>query len=341
MYLPLMISARWRARLAAVLLASSLPARAAIGQGTVPTIGVLSGVVRDEAGRPVEDADVLLMQLRTRARSRGDGTFVFDQIENGKYTVQVRRIGFNPASLKVSVKDGTGTAVITLKRVPFSLPSVVTLADRGGLSGVVADTGYRPLSGVKVQVVGTNQQIETDSVGAFYLPVRPGHYMVVLRRGGFRRQVVSVTVPPDTGRKIAAWLLPEAHDSDPRYGAMLFDQHVRVMRAAPATSKFLSREDIDRLGFTDLRAIGSYASGRLMNPDCPVMENGDPKRTLPLWAITAKDLEFVEAYINPGVRNSVRPNGGGAAAKLEENKREMSVVPSTECGVTLVVWWRK
>ncbi|MBL0173542.1 MAG: carboxypeptidase regulatory-like domain-containing protein [Gemmatimonadaceae bacterium] len=331
---------RWipTALAAVALVAVTTSARA---QDAQPVTGAISGVVRDDVGRPVEGAEVLVMQLRTRVRSRADGAFTVDQLANGKYTLQVRRVGFAPASVKVSVKDGAGTVAIVLKRVPFSLPSVVTVAARGGLSGVVADTGYRPLGGVKVQVVGTNQSVETDSVGAFFLPVRAGTYMVVLRRGGFRRQVVSVTVPKDTGRKIAAWMLPETKDSDPRYGAMLFDQNLRVLRAAPATSKFFSREDIERLGFTDLRAIGSFASGHLMNPDCPVMENGDPKRTLPLWAITAKDLEFVEAYINPGVRTTVRPNGGGAADKFEQNKREMAVVPPSDCGVSLVVWWRK
>jgi hypothetical protein len=319
-------------------------AAVASAQGAPPALagpGTIAGVVRDTAGRPLEDADVLVLQLQARVRTRADGSFLFSQLKPGKYTLEARHIGYKPMTAKVTVKDSGAVLAFRMQRTTFSLPARVTIATRGGLSGVVADTGFRPLGGVKVTVNGANLMTETDSAGAFFVPAKAGQYLVVLKRSGYARQIVSVTVPVDSGRNIAAWMVPEKHDSDPRLGANLFDQAIRLNRASPATSKFFSREDIDRLGFKDLRAIGSYASGRLMNPDCPVMEDGDPRKTLPLWAIEARDLEFVEAYIDLGARATVNPSGAGAASKLAANKREMSAVPSSPCGVTLVVWWRR
>lgn len=309
--------------------------------------GTIAGIVRDTAGRALDAVAVILVQQQQTTRTRADGSFLFTQIKPGKYSIELRNVGYKPMVGKVTVKDSGGVIALTMQRAPFSLPARITMAARGGLSGVIADTGYRPLAGVKVSVNGASLMAETDSSGSFFVPAKAGKYLVVLKRSGYARQLISVTVPDDSGRQIAAWMVPEKRDSDPRLGAMLFDQAMRMNRASPVSSKFYSREDIDRLGFKDLRAIGSFAAGRLMNPDCPVMENGDPRKTLPLWAIEARDLEFVEAYISGSPRPSSGPSVGGSAAKLASAKAEMAAVSgvpnpgSAACAVTLIVWWRK
>ncbi len=304
--------------------------------------GAIRGIVVDDSGKPIEGAEVMLMQRRLRARTTSDGSFLFDRTENGKYTLEVRHIGYRPITGKTTVKDGPAEVRISMTRAPFSLPSVITVASRGGLSGVIADTGYRPLPGVKVSIQGARVLTETDSAGAFYAAVAPGRYLVVLRRSGFARQIISVNVPKDTGRQIAAWMVPEKKDSDPRQGAMLFDQLMRINAATAATSRFVTREDVERLGTTDLRQLGASASGQQVSPDCPVAENGDPKRTLPLWAIAPKDLEFLEVYWS---------NGGGTAARaqsklanvggLQGMTGNLSAAPAQPCAVRMVIWWRK
>lgn len=178
--------------------------------------GVIRGVVVDDGGKPIESAEVLLIQRRLRVRTSVDGAFFFDRLEDGKYNVEVRHIGYRPVTAKATVKDGTANVRLSMTRAPFSLPSVITMANRGGLSGVIADTGFRPLRGVKVSIQGARVLMETDSAGTFYAPVEPGRYLVVLRGKGFARQIISVTVPKDSGRQIAAWMVPEKKDSDPR-----------------------------------------------------------------------------------------------------------------------------
>ena len=307
----------------------------------VPNHGEIRGIVVDEAGRPVPNAEALLQKRTMRVRAGDDGIFHLLDVEFGKYTIEIRRLGYKPQSVKVNLRDSLATVRVSLERLPFSLPSVVTVANRGGLSGVVADTAFKPLAQVKVQVNGAQLLAETDSAGQFFIPVKPGHYMVVLRRSGYARQTVSVTVPPDTGRQIAAWMVPEARDSDPRQGAMLFDQNQRLMAAAPASSRFFSREDFEKLGTTDLRQLASLASGSDVSMYCPVMENGDPKRTLPLWAVVPQELEFLEVYFVRGGAPRTSAGPGGSAGKLASEKSGMSRIPSSGCAVTIIAWWRK
>ncbi len=328
-------------RVTMAVLATALLLAPRLHAQETPRRGEIRGTVVDETGRAVANADVLFAKRAVRVRAGEDGVFRVLDLEPGKYTFEIRRIGYKPQSAKVTLRDSLVAVRVVLERLPFSLPSVVTVANRGGLSGVIADTGYRPLAAVKVQVNGMQLQTETDSAGKFFLGVKPGHYMVVLRRDGFARQMVSVTVPPDTGRQIAAWMIPAKRDPDPRQGAMLFDQNQRLMAAAPASSRFFTREDFEKLGTTDLRQLASLASGSNADMNCPVMENGDPKRTLPLWAVDPQDLEFLEVYfVRAGApRTSAGP--GGSGGKLQDMKREMSRVPSSGCGITLVAWYRK
>lgn len=343
----LSIPARWRVRrlmrlvalLGAVLFPTVLVTSVARAQSpTAPP--VLSGSVQDELGRPIEDADILLYQTQMRIRSRRDGTFRFDSLKTGKYTLEVRHLGYKPVSQKVSLKEQGTTITIKMERVPFFLPSVLTTAERGGLSGVVADTAYAPLNKVRVNVLGSGQSVETDSAGAFFLPVKPGHYMVELKRDGYARQLVGVTVPEQTGRKLAAWMVP-AKGNDPMEGAMLFDLPMRMAVANPLYDRFYTREDLESNGIRDLRQLGSTQSRRLMNPDCPIYVNGNLKREVPLWSLRTEDIEFVEVFEEPPGKNFVSPNAEGSAAKMAAGKRQMSRQALSVCGVALIAWLRK
>src|SRR6187549_167092 len=125
--------------LALVLAAATLGiARDIRAQDTPPAqSGVtLTGTIVDSAGRPVEDADVAVFQLQRRFRTGPDGKFAFNNIKPGKFTLTTRRIGYVEDTRKISVGDKGGSVQIPLKRAAFALPSVITTADHGGLSGV-------------------------------------------------------------------------------------------------------------------------------------------------------------------------------------------------------------
>ena len=280
-----------------------------------------------------------MLQLQRRARTKSDGAFVFDSVRAGTYTIEARRSGYKTSSSDITVSVSGAVIEIRLERAATFLPSVVTKADRGGLSGTIGDTAYHALAGVHVAVLGGSASTNTDSTGNFFMPVTAGHYLVALTRSGFARQLMSVTIPVGGGRQIAAWMVPQSGGANPYESALLSDIPVRMIRSRPIWDKYYTREDMEQQGFTDLRQIGSRSSMRLMNPDCPVIVNGDPQRIVPLWSLTVPELEFVEVYTDPTKSPTGGP-AGGSRANLAAKKKQMSTAPKSPCGVALVAWLR-
>ena len=108
-----------------------------------------------------------------------------------------------------------------------ALPAIVSSAARGGLSGVVGDTAFQSLPGAEVRVMGEDMVTETDSGGAFFLPVRQGRYMVTITKPGFADRVVGVTIPSDSGRRITAFLQPSSANKPVKEVWNLADLQVR------------------------------------------------------------------------------------------------------------------
>ncbi len=295
----------------------------------------LIGVVMDTLGVPIADADVFINALRRRTRSRADGSFRFDSLKVGTYDVSTRRIGYVAPTYSVPVRADGGSVYIRMIRISTSLPSMVTRATRGGLSGIIGDTAYTAVPNVRISVLGTTAEARTDSAGAFFLPLKPGRYMVRLERDGYARQMLGVTIPEAEGRRVAAWLVPQAGAGNAQESANLFELNQRLMRMSPVTSKFFSREDMESQGVPDLQALARrWSMGQIM-PDCMVTVNGGP-RFLPLWQLTASDLEFVEVYLPTGSM------GGRAAQYSFATSTNMRPTPTVECGnLALIAWLRQ
>lgn len=302
--------------------------------------GTLSGLVTDGAGKPLADVDVYIDQLQRRARTGTGGRFLFEAVKEGRYTVGARSVGFAARTARVAVRDSGAVVHFTLERTSFSLPSVITTADRGGLSGVIADTGLRALPGVSVRVVGQPYDEKTDSAGAFFMPLKPGKYLVRIEQDGYARQLIGVTVPPNEGRKIAAWMVPQRGGNNPREGAMLFEMRERMLRVGPVSGLYYSREDIEKSGIKDLRTFASSAEAKMINQDCPVIINGGPEWQ-PLWRVMTEEIEYLEIYPpKPG-----RQLGGPASSSRDRLGAERAAMSTTagskECGDKIMVWVRR
>jgi len=318
---------------------SGLDARAQDTAAQADARATISGVVTDSAGRPVENAFVYVSQPQRSVRTGSDGKFRLVALKPGKYTVGVRSLGFREASAKVTVKAEGASVSIVLERTAFSLPSMITTAARGGLSGVVADTGMRPLTGVSVRVIGEPVMLTTDSAGAFFAPLKPGRYLVRIDQKGFARQVVGVTIPDSVGRQMAVWMVPSRSRPNPVVGANLFDMHQRVIRATPVFSGFYSREDLERLGHRDVQSLTRTLVGARLNTSCRVVVNGGP-RTEPVWRLQTWEIEFVEIYLTRPERAVTRPNGAPRDAVLEQRLARASS-PKDDCGASIYVWIRE
>lgn len=112
-----------RAALAASLLA------AAPSAAQQPTGGTIAGTVRDSTSQPVADAEVIARPSQQRVRTDSAGRFVLSGLDDGKYTVVARKLGYAPVSWDVRLsKSGRADVALVLdRRVPI-LDTVVVAA---------------------------------------------------------------------------------------------------------------------------------------------------------------------------------------------------------------------
>lgn len=257
----------------------------------------VTGVVVDSDSMPLPNVTVMIRKLQRQTLTGADGSFRFDSIPTGTHELSARAVGLLSGVQMVSAGPDGSPARMVMIRYRNTLAAMVTTADELGLSGIIGDTAFRAMPDVKVTALGGSETAYTDSTGAFYMPLRPGQYMLRIDKDGYARQTVGVSVPEDEGRKISVWLVPHHGGDDPVYGRELFDLNLRMLRASPAASKFLTREDLNNMGAVDLQALAlRFGTGRI-DPDCEVVIGGTHNRRVPLGNLTASDIEFVELYL--------------------------------------------
>ena len=125
------------------------------------TSGSISGVVTDEAGAPVEAAQVQIRDnatgVITRGTTRDGGRYIVQGLEvGGPYTVTVRRIGFAPAEktdLRVSLGQSTRAdfrivrqaAALSGVEITGAATSAVISPSKTGTSSTISDSALRRL----------------------------------------------------------------------------------------------------------------------------------------------------------------------------------------------------
>lgn len=311
----------------------------------VPQAGpqTLVGIVVDTLGAPIGGADVAVTSLGRYTRTRENGTFRFDSIKAGEYQVSARRIGYVGGTHQVTVGANGGSLTLTMIQVGYGLPSVVSVATRGGLSGVIADTGYRPMADVSIRVIGAGKTVQTDSAGAFFLPLTPGEYLVRIERDGFSRQTIGLTIPENEGRRIAAFMVPRKGPANHMESQALFDLHQRMIRSSPASSHYYSNEALRNSGIRDMWDLARrWALGRFAS-DCLVTVGGTNFR-LPIATVTTADVEFAEVYQQSNRFGSGARGVTSLAGNSTRFMTSTSVQPATtaSCGnVAIVVWLRQ
>ena len=111
------------------LLLLLLSASAAGAQGGT-TGGSITGLVVDDNGAPVRDADVFAPPAAARARTDSAGHFTLSNLPPDFYHVRVRHIGFSAAEITTDLgKGGRVDLKFELKRRPVMLDSVVVQVD--------------------------------------------------------------------------------------------------------------------------------------------------------------------------------------------------------------------
>ncbi|HEY9480445.1 MAG TPA: carboxypeptidase regulatory-like domain-containing protein [Gemmatimonadaceae bacterium] len=104
----------------------------------------LAGVVRDENGRPLAGAQLLVWGSGLTATSRDDGTFTISQLPAGTQTVEARYVGYSPERVTVElVSDSTMSVTVAMTQRVDVLKDVTVYGRDRELEHVLAGFNQR------------------------------------------------------------------------------------------------------------------------------------------------------------------------------------------------------
>ena len=154
-------SGAWMRRGALILsvavLVATVPSTLSAQRGEVGTGGV-SGVVKDSLGSPVVGAIVSVGGSTLTAESDEEGKFTLAKASPGELSLRVRRIGFKPDTVRVTVLAGGDHPItITLARLAVELQPLV-IYGRRNVTGRMA--GFYERLGRGMGHFLTREQIE-------------------------------------------------------------------------------------------------------------------------------------------------------------------------------------
>jgi hypothetical protein len=90
------------------------------------------GIVVDTAGNPVDEAEVGLVGANRIAVTRTNGGFLFRPLPLGPYLIRVRKLGYAPATMTVTLRDRDDREVLLrITPLPAQLDAMV-IAERSG-----------------------------------------------------------------------------------------------------------------------------------------------------------------------------------------------------------------
>jgi hypothetical protein len=115
--------------------------------------GGISGIVRDEAGRPLRRATVAIngdMRLQRSALTDDQGRFVFADLPSGRFTVTASKPAYPSASFGALRPNRPGAGVFLDEGEQVS-DIAIALARGGVITGTVFDEHGQPMQGVPVQ----------------------------------------------------------------------------------------------------------------------------------------------------------------------------------------------
>ena len=175
---------RWVALGASVAFLATVPGSAARAQGA--TTGAITGLVTDAAGKPLENAQVQVVNrstgFTTGQQTRANGRYYVQNLEVGpNYAVTVRLIGYSPVTqqpVRVTLTQATRVD-IQLAQSATQLTAVTVTADaaratdfsptRQGVTNTVSDTLIRRIPNLDrnfTSLVRTTPQV-TEQTGGF------------------------------------------------------------------------------------------------------------------------------------------------------------------------------
>jgi hypothetical protein len=171
----------------------------------------LAGVVRDTAGKPLRDAEIMIPAGAQSARTGSDGKFVLGGVAPGFHEVWIRHIGNVSVPFDWSAEEGKRVEIaVTLRPLPNTLDPIVvyatesrSLSSTSMVSGVVVDSGGLPLANADLQLIGTTRTTVSASDGSFEFRHVPAGMMTLRARHlGFAPSTRMIELTSDDQRGV-------------------------------------------------------------------------------------------------------------------------------------------
>ena len=257
-----------RRLLLACLSAFAFSPAAAFSQATdtsnSASTSVLTGIVKDEYGEPLANAEIILEPSGASARTDSAGKFRISAPARD-YNVVFRNWGYLATDFSWRAVAGVGTELsIRLDPVPYSLDTVVVLdkhnrvAGTSKITGTVLDDELKPVSDVELQLMGSGRHASSQGQGEFFFyGLAPGTYIIRARRLGFSPGTLTLRVGNGSEHEVAVKLtrLPTTlttvevrEQSGFGKSAIAWDEFDRRQRWRSGRSITVTREDFGRLG---------------------------------------------------------------------------------------------
>jgi hypothetical protein len=295
------------------------------------------GVIRDSStNQPLAGALVDLRAAAYRATDRTDeeGNFRIRGVPPGSYQVSVLRIGYAEARREIEV--GGRDVDVTLAMRP-NAQRLDAFRVRGDISAIYGMVGtlpdLLPLTGARVQVIGAQKEVTTDSTGGFFIPVsEPGMYMVRMTREGYAERFFPIEVP--RGRAVDGSRMLDPGTSAARGMDVLYvDLDQRLRSRSTGSSAILTGAEIRRAGnqlIDAMRATESFnARGLRFAQTACLFVNGLPRPGASVDMFRPEEIESVEVYANSG-------SGTGDRSRMLE-RAWPSGAPCGQTGLTRTV----
>ena len=325
---------------ALALVAGSLAAPALQAQGR----DRLTVYVYDEFdGAPLPQATIafVLDDSLQRRFTDEEGRLIVRVPPQGRIEFEVRRIGYAPTTMAVTLPVPRNRLEITLTRAAATLARVEVTAGPS-VSGVVASSiSQQPIAGAVVTILGSRARARTDSAGRFALPAEAQPTLTVsVSAKGFAPTLLADRLDAGESRELVI-LLDTISLVGNRLYQNLDDRDERV-RWRGTNAGAVGGRELRGTGARSLAdAMRSSASvnakGLIFDDAACLFVDGDPRPGQTLASFPTEDAQLVEFY---GAGDDVR---GRLSNRWPRNQPCGTAAPrarNINRAVWIVVWTR-
>jgi hypothetical protein len=306
------------------------PAQPALAPATI------AGVVRDSAGAPIADAEVVVRELTQGTRTNARGEFTLRDIPPGAHQVWFRRLGYRSVDYNWEARPGERTEVnVVLHGIPRTLDPVVVRAEEdrrlkgsSSILGLVVDSAGTPIDEAEVQLVGANRVAVTRPNGGFlFRPLPVGPYLMRVRKLGYAPTTMTLSLVDHDDREVVIRMralpvkldamviaersgyAPDDHALEDLDKRMRWQNFRTIVAGRDKLSEF-GTMGLDQV-ISGLGVTGAIASATQMGQarqlgrgrirpsgfgDDCILLNGKTQLHQPLYTFKADQVEMIEVY---------------------------------------------